>query len=123
MFLQVSLVAQEPILFARTVEENISYGLTDSSMEAVVEAATQANAHDFISALPRGYNTGTRALLYCVVLYQGFRALVPLWCWFRTGNGRRKVHTGLSAHLKDANVGWRERGRKRWREKEREGQR
>ncbi|XP_059920892.1 ATP-binding cassette sub-family B member 9 isoform X2 [Gadus macrocephalus] len=53
----VSLVGQEPVLFARTVEENISYGLTDVSMETVVEAASQANAHDFISALTRGYNT------------------------------------------------------------------
>ncbi|CAL8335612.1 unnamed protein product [Gadus morhua 'NCC'] len=54
----VSLVGQEPVLFARTVEENISYGLTDVSMETVVEAASQANAHDFISALTRGYHTG-----------------------------------------------------------------
>ncbi|CAL8262477.1 unnamed protein product [Boreogadus saida] len=58
LFLQVSLVGQEPVLFARTVEENISYGLTDVSMETVVEAASQANAHDFISALTRGYHTG-----------------------------------------------------------------
>lgn len=55
--LQIALVGQEPVLFARTVRENITYGLTDVSMEAVVEAATKANAHDFISALPNGYDT------------------------------------------------------------------
>ncbi|CAL8248329.1 unnamed protein product [Merluccius merluccius] len=54
----VSLVGQEPVLFARTVQENISYALTDTSMEAVVEAASKANAHDFISALTKGYDTG-----------------------------------------------------------------
>lgn len=54
---QVSLVGQEPVLFARTVEENITYGLTDIPMEAVTQAATKANAHDFISTLPKGYET------------------------------------------------------------------
>ncbi|KAM4577490.1 ABC-type oligopeptide transporter ABCB9 [Odontesthes bonariensis] len=55
---KVALVGQEPVLFARTVKENITYGLTDVSMEAVVQAATKANAHDFITALPNGYDTG-----------------------------------------------------------------
>lgn len=45
------------MLFARTVRENITYGLTDVSMEAVMQAATKANAHDFIRALPKGYDT------------------------------------------------------------------
>ncbi|XP_013870166.1 ABC-type oligopeptide transporter ABCB9 [Austrofundulus limnaeus] len=54
---KIALVGQEPVLFARTVRENISYGLTDVSLEAVVQAATKANAHDFISALPKGYDT------------------------------------------------------------------
>ncbi|XP_057688792.1 ATP-binding cassette sub-family B member 9 [Corythoichthys intestinalis] len=54
---QVALVGQEPVLFARTIEENITYGLTDVSMDAVVQAATKANAHDFITALPQGYQT------------------------------------------------------------------
>ncbi|XP_074493739.1 ABC-type oligopeptide transporter ABCB9 [Sebastes fasciatus] len=53
----IGLVGQEPVLFARTVEENITYGLTDVPMEAVVQAATKANAHDFITALPTGYKT------------------------------------------------------------------
>uniref|UniRef100_A0A665V7X2 ABC-type oligopeptide transporter ABCB9 n=1 Tax=Echeneis naucrates TaxID=173247 RepID=A0A665V7X2_ECHNA len=54
---KVVLVGQEPVLFARTVKENITYGLTDIPMEAVVQAATKANAHDFISALPKDYDT------------------------------------------------------------------
>ncbi|XP_054457027.1 ATP-binding cassette sub-family B member 9 [Anoplopoma fimbria] len=54
---KIGLVGQEPVLFARTVEENITYGLTDIPMEAVVQAATKANAHDFITALPTGYDT------------------------------------------------------------------
>ncbi|XP_022073581.1 ATP-binding cassette sub-family B member 9 isoform X1 [Acanthochromis polyacanthus] len=54
---KVALVGQEPVLFARTVEENITYGLTDIPMEAVVQAATKANAHNFITTLPKGYDT------------------------------------------------------------------
>lgn len=53
----MSLVSQEPVLFARTVEENIRYGLSDPPPAAVAEAAIKANAHDFISQLPRGYQT------------------------------------------------------------------
>uniref|UniRef100_A0A668SES2 ABC transporter domain-containing protein n=1 Tax=Oreochromis aureus TaxID=47969 RepID=A0A668SES2_OREAU len=54
---KVALVGQEPVLFARTVEENITYGLTDVPREAVLQAATKANAHDFITTLPKGYET------------------------------------------------------------------
>lgn len=50
-------MSQEPVLFARTVKENITYGLTGVPMEAVVQAAIKANAHDFITALPKGYDT------------------------------------------------------------------
>ncbi|XP_041757311.2 ATP-binding cassette sub-family B member 9 [Coregonus clupeaformis] len=55
---RVALVGQEPVLFARSVEQNITYGLTDIPMEAVVQAATEANAHDFITGLTNGYDTG-----------------------------------------------------------------
>uniref|UniRef100_A0A667Z3U6 ABC-type oligopeptide transporter ABCB9 n=2 Tax=Myripristis murdjan TaxID=586833 RepID=A0A667Z3U6_9TELE len=54
---RVALVGQEPVLFARTIEENITYGLTDVAMETVVQTATKANAHDFITTLHKGYNT------------------------------------------------------------------
>ncbi|XP_074916205.1 ABC-type oligopeptide transporter ABCB9 isoform X4 [Chelonoidis abingdonii] len=53
----ISLVSQEPVLFARSIEENISYGLTSVSFESVVQAAQKANAHAFITELQDGYNT------------------------------------------------------------------
>lgn len=45
------------MLFARTVKENITYGMSEVSIEAVVQAASKANAHDFITSLPKGYDT------------------------------------------------------------------
>jgi ABC-type multidrug transport system fused ATPase/permease subunit len=54
---QVRVVTQDPFLFARTIAENIRYGQPDASDEAVEQAARLANAHDFISALPDGYQT------------------------------------------------------------------
>jgi ABC-type multidrug transport system fused ATPase/permease subunit len=55
----VSLVNQEPVLFAMSVAENIAYGLPnkDVSQEEIVEAAKAANAHDFVVGLPEGYDT------------------------------------------------------------------
>lgn len=58
-FLQISLVSQEPVLFARSIADNISYGLTSASFESVVQAAQKANAHNFITELQDGYHTGT----------------------------------------------------------------
>ncbi|NWY73835.1 ABCB9 protein, partial [Erithacus rubecula] len=55
----ISLVSQEPVLFARSIAENISYGLTSASFESVVQAAQKANAHNFITELQDGYHTGT----------------------------------------------------------------
>ncbi|XP_066509586.1 ATP-binding cassette sub-family B member 9 [Hoplias malabaricus] len=54
---KVALVGQEPVLFARSVLKNVSYGLGDIPMETVISASTKANAHEFISRLPKGYNT------------------------------------------------------------------
>lgn len=54
---KITYVAQEPILFHRTLAENIRYGQLDASDEAVVAAAKMANAHEFISQLSDGYNT------------------------------------------------------------------
>ena len=53
----VALVPQDPILFHRTLLENIRYGNRDASNEDVIEAARQANCHDFIMDLPEAYNT------------------------------------------------------------------
>jgi ATP-binding cassette, subfamily B, bacterial len=54
---QISLVQQEPLLFPRSIAENIRYGRLDATDEEVVNAARGANAHEFISALPLGYAT------------------------------------------------------------------
>ncbi|RCV32368.1 hypothetical protein SETIT_6G253500v2 [Setaria italica] len=54
----VAVVPQEPFLFAASIHDNIAYGREEGATEAeVVEAAAQANAHKFISALPEGYRT------------------------------------------------------------------
>jgi ATP-binding cassette subfamily B protein len=54
---QISIVAQEPLLFAGTIRSNIAYGRLGATEEQIVAAARAANAHDFISALPKGYDT------------------------------------------------------------------
>uniref|UniRef100_K3XDV4 MDR-like ABC transporter n=1 Tax=Setaria italica TaxID=4555 RepID=K3XDV4_SETIT len=55
---QVGLVAQEPVLFNDTIRANIAYGKQgEASEDEIVAAAEAANAHQFISALPDGYNT------------------------------------------------------------------
>ena len=54
---QIAIVPQEPILFHRTLAENIGYGRPGSTQEEIERAAGLANAHDFIARLPKGYNT------------------------------------------------------------------
>src|SRR5690606_23081108 len=54
---QIALVTQEPFLFDDTIAANIGYGRTNPSEEAIIEAARAAAAHDFIMALPHGYQT------------------------------------------------------------------
>ncbi|WOH79814.1 ABC transporter ATP-binding protein [Bradyrhizobium sp. BEA-2-5] len=54
---QIAIVQQEPILFHRTLAENIAYGRPGASLEAIEQAARLANAHDFILRLPKGYGT------------------------------------------------------------------
>ena len=53
----IGLVSQEPVLFDTTIAENIRYGKEGATMEEIEAAARNANAHDFISELPNGYNT------------------------------------------------------------------
>jgi ATP-binding cassette subfamily B protein len=53
----ISFVPQEPILFHRSLLENIRYGMRDASEEQVIEAAKQAHCHEFISGLSEGYGT------------------------------------------------------------------
>lgn len=54
---QIGLVPQETMLFGGTIRENLVYGKLDASEEEIIAAAKAANAHDFIMALPRGYET------------------------------------------------------------------
>jgi ABC-type multidrug transport system fused ATPase/permease subunit len=54
---QFSIVLQDPLLFTGTIAGNIRYGKPDAPMEEVIEAAEAANAHEFITALPDGYDT------------------------------------------------------------------
>ncbi|MBP6866115.1 MAG: ABC transporter ATP-binding protein [Candidatus Pacebacteria bacterium] len=53
----ISYVPQDPILFHRTIEENISYSKENSTKEEIVEAAKKAHAHEFISNFHKGYDT------------------------------------------------------------------
>ena len=53
----IALVPQDPALFHRSLAENIAYGRPDATRGEIERAARLANAHDFISRLPRGYAT------------------------------------------------------------------
>ena len=53
----IGIVQQDVYLFAGTVADNIRYGKLDASNEEIVEAAQKANAHEFVMALPDGYDT------------------------------------------------------------------
>ncbi|ODN00081.1 Multidrug resistance protein 1 [Orchesella cincta] len=53
----IGYVSHDPVLFGTTIYENIRYGRDDVSPDEIVEAAKMANAHDFISALPLGYDS------------------------------------------------------------------
>ena len=71
---QISLVSQEPVLFGTTISNNIKHGLIGTryenaeeqvQKELVIQAAKMANAHDFVTGLPEGYetNVGERGFL------------------------------------------------------------
>jgi ATP-binding cassette subfamily B multidrug efflux pump len=53
----IGIALQEVVLFSGTIGENIRYGRPDASDEEVVAAAKAAQAHDFITSFPEGYNT------------------------------------------------------------------
>lgn len=54
---QFAIVLQEPVLFATSIAENIAYARDSATMDDIVSAAKAANAHDFISNMPQGYDT------------------------------------------------------------------
>lgn len=61
---QIAIVPQDALLFGGSIRENILYGRLDASEAALIDAARAANAHEFISELPDGYETivGERGL-------------------------------------------------------------
>ncbi|MBA1144621.1 ABC transporter ATP-binding protein [Mesorhizobium neociceri] len=54
---QIAIVQQEPILFHRSLAENIAYARPDATQAEIEHAARLASAHDFITSLPKGYGT------------------------------------------------------------------
>ena len=62
---QFAIVLQEPVLFSSSIAENIAYARPDASQEEIERAAKLADAHDFITALPDGYETlvGERGMM------------------------------------------------------------
>jgi subfamily B ATP-binding cassette protein MsbA len=54
---QIGIVTQDTVLFDDSIGKNIAYGSTDATRQQIEAAARDANAHDFIAALPNGYDT------------------------------------------------------------------
>ncbi|MES2690399.1 MAG: ABC transporter transmembrane domain-containing protein [Bacteroidota bacterium] len=54
---QMAFVPQDVILFGGSIKENIAYGKPEATQEEIIEAAKKANAHDFITGFPDGYET------------------------------------------------------------------
>lgn len=84
---QISVVAQEPILFARSIRENIKYGKEDANDEEMYAAAKLANAHRFISDFPVGYDTGERKKIIYIYIYvqvQYATTTLPSYCFLST---------------------------------------
>ena len=54
---QIGVVFDEPVLFSATVRDNIAFGFPEAELDDVVRAAKAAGAHDFVTALPEGYDT------------------------------------------------------------------
>ena len=67
----IGLVAQEPTLFADSIKTNIQYGNLAASDEEIIQAAKMANAHEFITTFPDGYDTyvGDRGLALSVISF------------------------------------------------------
>ncbi len=54
---QIAIVQQDPVLFHRSLAENIAYGRPEATRDEIIESAKLANAHQFIESLPKGYET------------------------------------------------------------------
>ena len=73
------MVFQNVYLFRDTIRNNIKFGSPDASEEQMIAAAKKARCHDFIMALPDGYDTviGEAVLLFPAVKSSGFRLPEP----------------------------------------------
>ncbi len=56
---QIAFVLQETVLFKGTVRDNIAFGRPDATEDEIIQAAKLANADEFISRMPHGYDTGS----------------------------------------------------------------
>ena len=54
---RIAIVLQDPVLFSGTIADNLRYGRLDATPQEIEEAARAAHAHDFVSRLPKGYDT------------------------------------------------------------------
>jgi ATP-binding cassette subfamily B protein/subfamily B ATP-binding cassette protein MsbA len=54
---QIGIVPQEPVLFSTAVRDNIAYGRSEATLDEIVEAAREAEADEFVRAMPQGYET------------------------------------------------------------------
>jgi len=54
---KIAIVLQDPVLFQGTIADNLRYGRLDASVDEIEQAARAAHAHEFISRLPKGYDT------------------------------------------------------------------
>src|SRR5207248_11048144 len=54
---KIAIVLQEPVLFQGTIADNLRYGRLDATAQEIEQAARAAHAHEFISHLPKGYDT------------------------------------------------------------------
>ena len=64
---QIGYVGQEPTLFNDTIANNIAYGAPNASRQEIEEAARQANAYDFISNFPEGFDVSYIATMVCSI--------------------------------------------------------
>lgn len=74
----MSLVGQEPHLFTGTIRDNIVYGKEDATEQEIIEAAKAANAYDFISNAPGGFNTLVKYLFLIPTFKFPFLGLVAV---------------------------------------------
>jgi len=90
---RIGVVSQEPVLFAKSIYENIALGNPNASREDIKEAAKKANAHNFIMKLPHGYDTLVREVpSYQEVIFSNFLSVLFFFLWF--------------SYLEDRSNGW-----------------